>query len=208
MQKNTPITPQATEASLQVVAGEQLLPWLDAIARLRMSVFRAFPYLYEGDMAYEKKYLATYADKPGAMTVLVHSGGRVAGASTALPLRDEPLEVQAPFLKKGIPVDEVFYFGESVLEKALRGRGIGVRFFEERERFARQISGIRWLAFCAVDRPADHPLRPADYEPLDRFWQKRGFERQTDMQTTFLWTDVGHEHESAKTMTFWLKRID
>jgi len=28
---------------------------MEAIARLRMSVFRAFPYLYNGDMEYEKK---------------------------------------------------------------------------------------------------------------------------------------------------------
>lgn len=198
---------------IQVVAGNDIVPHLQAIARLRISVFRSYPYLYDGDMAYEEKYLATYANKPGAMTVLALDENRIAvGASTALPLEDETAEVRAPFLKSGIASEDVFYFGESVLESSYRGRGIGVRFFEEREKYARDLSSrrnspFRYLAFCAVERPPDHPLKPAGYMPLDLFWKKRGFKKHPDMQTTFSWKDIGEPNETKKTMTFWLKEL-
>jgi len=199
---------------IKVVSGGELLPHMESLARLRISVFRAFPYLYDGDMEYEKKYLSTYMDKTDAMTVLILNGGKAVGASTALPLADETAEVKRPFVERGIPPEEVFYFGESVLEPSYRGLGLGVRFFEEREKFARLKAGAlredrpwRLLAFCAVDRPADHPMRPEGYVPLDRFWQNRGFKKIPDMQTTFSWRDIGDSEETKKSMTFWLKEL-
>jgi hypothetical protein len=34
------------------------------LAQLRITVFREFPYLYDGDLAYEQNYLRTYLDCP------------------------------------------------------------------------------------------------------------------------------------------------
>jgi len=212
------MTPSSTldpdRLEIKTVSGKDLLPHMEAIARLRISVFRAFPYLYDGDMEYEKKYLSTYMNKADAMTVLVLDGGKAVGASTALPLVHETGEVIRPFFARGIAPEEVFYFGESVLEPSYRGMGLGVRFFEEREKFAgdraRQVRGgkpWRLLAFCAVDRPADHPMRPPGYVPLDRFWQNRGFKKIPGMQTTFSWKDIGDSEETKKSMTFWLKEL-
>ena len=66
------------------------------------------------------------------------------------------------------------YFGEAVLLAAYRGRGAGVRFFNEREAHAREL-GLDFAAFCAVVRdPADR-RKPADYVPLDAFWRRRGY---------------------------------
>lgn len=199
--------------AIKVVTGNDMVSHLQAIARLRILVFRSYPYLYDGDMAYEKKYLATYASKPGAMTVLALDKNRmVVGASTALPLEDETEEVRAPFLEKGIAPEEVLYFGESVLESSYRGMGIGVRFFKEREKYARTLSTrrhkpFRYLAFCAVERRPDHPLKPTGYTPLDLFWKKRGFKKHPDMQTTFSWRDIGEPNETKKKMLFWLKEL-
>ena len=203
------------DLEIKVISGRQLLRHMESIARLRISVFRDYPYLYKGDMEYEKKYLATYMNKPDAMTVLVLDKGVAVGASTALPLRDETEEVQAPFLQKGIDPAEVFYFGESVLASSYRGLGLGVRFFEERELFARSradtggASGtpFRILAFCAVERSADHPLRPDGYKPLNLFWKNRGFTKYPDMKTTFWWKDIGEPEETEKQMIFWLKEL-
>ena len=128
------------------------------------------------------------------------------GISTGIPLRDETEEVKAPFPAAGIDPESVFYFGESVLLPAWRGRGIGFRFFEERERFARTLPGIRHAAFCAVDRPAEHPARPADYVPLDAFWAKRGFHK-TALRTRFTWKETGELEESPKSLTFWMKQL-
>jgi hypothetical protein len=40
--------------------GETLRQHLPELARLRIRVYRDYPYLYEGDMAYEARYLQTY----------------------------------------------------------------------------------------------------------------------------------------------------
>ena len=36
------------------LSGDQIDAALDDLARLRIAVFRAFPYLYHGDMEYER----------------------------------------------------------------------------------------------------------------------------------------------------------
>lgn len=189
------------------LAGADLQPSLDAVARLRIEVFREWPYLYAGSLDYERNYLGTYMQSAGAVCVLALDGAEVVGASTAVPLRDETEEVLRPFEEAGIPPDEVFYFGESVLRRDYRGRGVGVRFFEEREAAARAHGGMAWCAFCAVVRADDDPRRPPDHRPLDDYWRRRGFSPRPDMRTTFHWREVGAGEETGQQMSFWLKPI-
>ena len=42
---------------------------IDALASLRIAVFREWPYLYDGDAAYEREYLAEFAAAPDAALV-------------------------------------------------------------------------------------------------------------------------------------------
>ncbi len=74
-----------TGSSLMVetVRGTQVLPHLDAVAQLRIRVFGAWPYLYQGDAAYERDYLAAYAASPDSLFVLARDGDAVIGASPA-----------------------------------------------------------------------------------------------------------------------------
>lgn len=191
---------------IQSFTGEAALPYIDDLARLRMEVFRDFPYLYDGDMAYEQGYLQTYIDTPNSVLVIAFDEETVIGAATALPLVHETPNVPQPFIERGYDVKKVFYFGESVLRKAYRGRGIGVAFFNQREAHAAQLGGFDYLSFCAVVRAEDHPRRPADYVPLDRFWRNRGFE-PTDMYCEMAWQDLDETMESVKQLRFWLKKF-
>ncbi len=183
----------------------EITPWLDAVAQLRINIFRDFPYLYDGDLAYEHRYLATYAASPTSLFVLARDGGAVVGASTAIALTDAEPAFQAPFIARGIPVENVLYFGESILHADYRGRGLGHRFFDERELFAHQHTKTV-TAFCAVERPALHLLRPVGYTPLDRFWTQRGYIKQSDMHTSYAWQDLDEPRPSDKTMVFWLRQ--
>ncbi|HSC75637.1 MAG TPA: GNAT family N-acetyltransferase [Pseudomonadales bacterium] len=190
---------------IQTVSGARVKPWLNAVATLRTEVFRDFPYLYDGELDYERRYLMTYAQSPGSLFVLALDGNRVVGASTGLPLTDAEAEFQTPFIAQGIALDSVFYFGESVLQRGYRGHGIGHRFFDEREKFARSL-GKTVTAFCAVERPDNHPLKPADYTPLDQFWQQRGYTKQATMRTAYAWKDIDQTATTEKPMVFWLKK--
>jgi GNAT superfamily N-acetyltransferase len=190
---------------LHELKGEALTPWIDALGDLRIRVFRDFPYLYDGSPGYEREYLRVYQKSSGGLVVLVSDGeGRAVGATTCLPLSDEGPEFQKPFVRAGRDVSKVFYFGESILLPAWRGRGIGKLFFDLREAHARRL-GYSVTAFCAVDRPDDHPLRPAGYRPLDGFWESRAYVRQPGLKARFVWKEIGEESESPKTLTFWTR---
>ncbi|MCS7067988.1 MAG: GNAT family N-acetyltransferase [Meiothermus sp.] len=191
---------------LDVFSGAEVAPFIPELARLRMLVFREWPYLYEGSLEYEEHYLAKFLEWPESTLVVVRDGERVVGASTALPLALAETEFQEPFLKAGLNPAEWYYFGESVLEAAYRGQGLGVAFFHHREARALQL-GYRQLTFCAVERPANHPLKPADYVPLDAFWQRRGFSKRPDLVCQFSWQDLGQPQATAKPMVFWVKSL-
>lgn len=187
--------------------GPELDARLDELARLRIRVFRAWPYLYDGNEDYERRYLETYREAEGAVVVLATDGDAVVGASTALPLARETPEVRRPFVDAGIDVERVFYLAESVLLPGYRGQGIGVGFFAHREARARELGGFELACFCAVQRPDDHPARPAGHVPLDAFWGKRGYRRRPELATAFAWRDVGEADESSKPMVFWAKAL-
>lgn len=191
--------------TLHELSGQALEPWLDGLGALRIAVFREFPYLYDGSLDYEREYLRTYVNAPQSLVVLVTDGqDKVVGATTCIPLRDEGPEFQEPFRKHGFDVNDVCYFGESILLPQLRGQGLGKEFFRRREAHAQRL-GVRWTGFCSVNRPPDHPLRPPGYRPLDEFWSAQGYTRHPEMQATFVWKEIGEVAESPKTLTFWLK---
>lgn len=196
-----------TTLRLTTVTGEALRPHLADVARLRIAVFREWPYLYEGDAAYEERYLGRYAAAPGAAIVLAFDGERVVGASTCLPLVEEGEAVQAPFRAAGWDLARVFYFGESVLLPEYRGRGLGVGFFVEREAHARRFRGIDTAAFCAVVRDQNDPRKPAGYVPLDAFWRKRGYTPAPELVCTMSWKEIGTADETPHRLAFWLKRL-
>jgi len=176
------------------------------LAGLRIAVFRAWPYLYDGDMDYERRYLETYVGAPGAFVCGAYDGDHLVGAATAAPLAQHKGEFAEPFGRRGLDPDDFFYFGESVLLPEYRGQGVGVRFFEERETEARR-QGYSRCIFSAVIRPADHPMRPENYIPLDTFWRKRGYQPIEGFETAYGWKDIGDEVETDKPMAYWMRDL-
>jgi GNAT superfamily N-acetyltransferase len=193
-------------AVVETLAGEAVEPAIPDLARLRIAVFRDFPYLYDGDLDYERKYLRKFAQLPESTLVVARDGGAIVGASTALPMRKAGDEVIAPFRARGRDPAHYYYFGESVLLPDYRGHGIGVAFFMHREERARAL-GFRYATFCAVERPADHPRRPKDYVPLDAFWTHRGYAKHPELVAAFSWKEIGEAAETPKTLTFWIRTL-
>ena len=189
------------------VEGADIATYLPAIARLRIGVFRDFPYLYDGSLEYETRYLQIYVDAQRSVAVLAFDGDDVIGASTGVPLEDETDEFKAPFQHRGHSISATFYCGESVLHNAYRGRGLYRRFFQGREAHARALGGFTTTAFCAVERPIDHALRPKDYRPLDAIWTHFGYARTPALTTQLRWKDIDCPDETEKAMVFWLKDL-
>lgn len=190
----------------RTLTGAALDAALDDVARLRITVFREWPYLYDGTLAYERDYLQTYRDSPGALLVGAFDGTRLIGASTGTPMEDHAADFAAPLAALGLPLETIFYGAESVLLPAYRGQGLGHRFFDAREAHARAL-GRSHVAFCSVKRPDSHPMRPASFRTNDAFWQKRGYAPLPGVMAEFAWKDLGDAEETRKPLQFWMRAL-
>lgn len=188
------------------LTGPEIATASDALADLRIAVFADWPYLYDGDRAYEAEYLREFMAAPDAVLVCALDGDRVVGAATASPMSAQDAAFQAPYIARGMDVSRLFYFGESVLLPEYRGRGIGHAFFDHREAHARAC-GAGAATFAAVIRPADHPDRPQGYVPLDAFWRGRGYEPVAGLIARLSWKDHRDAEECEKPMQCWLRTL-
>lgn len=188
------------------VTGTGLADVIPDLARLRITVFRDFPYLYDGDEAYEAEYLADFAAAEGAVIVVARNGTDIVGAATAAPLGTQDTAWQQPLATAGFDIARTFYFGESVLLDSYRGQGIGHAFFDHREAQART-HGASHAAFCSVIRPADHLARPANYRPLDAFWRGRGYVPLAGVTASFDWKTVGSAAEEPHRLQYWTRAL-
>ena len=189
----------------RILTGDSVGAVLDDLARLRIAVFRDWPYLYDGDPAYERDYLRAY-QSPGAVVVAAYDGARMVGAATGAPMEHHAGDFAAAFANRPERLEEIFYCAESVLLPAYRGHGLGHAFFDGREAQARAL-GRRYSAFCSVQCPKDHPLRPAGYRPLDDFWRKRGYEPLSGVVAEFDWKDIDAPVSTRKPLQFWMKTL-
>ena len=190
--------------AVRPLTGAEVGAALGDLAALRIAVFAAYPYLYDGDAAYEAEYLAEYAAAADAVLVAAFDGDRIVGAATAAPMIHQKAEFREPFAARGLDVDRLFYFGESVLLPEYRGLGVGHAFFDHREAQAKAC-GANAACFAAVIRPEDHPARPSSYVPHDAFWTKRGYALVPGLVTSLAWKEHGEADESFKAMQYWLR---
>ena len=194
-----------TTLSFRRYLGPEIAEVIEPFARLRIAVFRDWPYLYDGDLDYERRYLADYA-QGGAILVAAYAGERLVGASTGMPLSDHADEFAEALTSFSQDIKTIFYCAESVLLPDHRGQGAYRRFFTEREAYARA-RGFTHATFCGVLRPDDHPLRPAGHEPLDPVWRRYGYAPVPGAIARFKWRDIGQTAETAKPLQFWIKPL-
>lgn len=196
-----------TSLHLETLTGrDAIAPAIDDLARLRIRVFRDWPYLYDGSVEYEARYLTAFAGSEGAVLVAAYDGSAMVGASTGLPLAHEHDAFSAPIAAAGQDTASVFYCAESVLLPECRGRGVYRAFFERREAHARRL-GFDTSVFCGVIRADTHPARPADHQPLDPVWRRFGYRPLDGAVARYSWTDVGDTGETAKPMQYWIKAL-
>lgn len=196
------------QLSYKSVTGKEILDWIIPLAELRINVFKDWPYLYVGSVENEKRYLSRYVNAQKSFVIMALNGHKVIGASTCIWLPEESdAEIQKAFTDHNFKLEEVVYFGESVLLSEYRGFGIGSEFMKAREEFAVSCSA-KYAAFCSVIRPDDHPLKPSSSRSLEDFWKRRNFVKQEHMFCEMSWNDIDQNSESTKRLQFWVKKIN
>lgn len=192
--------------SIRVLSKKELGARILEVAKLRICVFREWPYIYDGDLEYEAQYLKPYLDSDDAVVIGAFDADLMVGAATGAPMQDHASDFGKAFAKSDIALKDVFYCAESVLLPSYRGQGAGHQFFDKREEKARDL-GAQYSAFCSVIRDPHHPMRSSDYRPLDPFWRKRGYVPQPELVAHFDWKDLDQATETRHDLQFWLKRL-
>ncbi len=191
---------------VKTLRGDQIHPFLEAVAGLRISVFSEYPYLYDGDAAYETWYLQKFAALEGAVVVAAFQDGKLIGAATGSPLAYQFEEFSAPLKEAGYDLGKIFYCGESVLLRGYRGQGLGHQFFDHREAQARAL-GLKASCFLSVMRAETDPRRPSDYRDLHGFWKKRGYAPLEGVTASFSWKEHGREGEQMNQLNYWMRTL-
>lgn len=190
----------------RLLTGKAVAEHLEALAALRLDIFEAFPYLYRGRREDELAYLAGYAEKPGSCVILAEDAGEVIGAATGMPLAQEGAALRDPFAATPHALAGIYYVGEMLFRPAYRSGGLGQRLLARLESRVRALGGFRQLTCATVERPADHPLRPSDFVPIERFLARTGFLPLPGVTTHFSWIEVdGVKRDHS--MQFWMKHL-
>lgn len=196
-----------THFRIERVYGPALRHLVEDLARLRLTVFSEYPYLYAGNQNYESSYLKTFCTAQDAIIVTARDQrGELVGCSTASSLNGHHTDFSQPLVRAGYDVTQMNYFGESVLLEHSRGNGIDHSFFDQREQHARN-KGYKLACFCAIERPADHPKKPASYRDHTVFWHKRGYRKLNDISTSFAWPETRDGPEISHPMAYWLRKL-
>jgi len=197
--------------SVRELSGEAIHQALDAIAELRITVFREFPYLYDGSPEYERSYLEGLAKDPSALVVVAESEGKIIAAATSLPLAGSADITQNTgaldlFRNQGLDPNGFYYFSEIVVLPAFRKFGIAKSFYERRCKFAQE-HGLEHLCFAAI-LPEPHHQAPATYFSPHPLWRKMGFEPKEALTILYTWPTLqtdGTTREETHSLRFWVK---
>ncbi|MEZ4814145.1 MAG: GNAT family N-acetyltransferase [Bdellovibrionota bacterium] len=191
---------------IELLQGAEARRILAPLAALRIEVFHEYPYLYEGNIEYELKYLDRYFSSKNSLVVALWNKDKLVGASTAIHLPEENLNIRTalnPFYKE----DSFVYFGESIIQKKYRGNGFGKKFFELRENFARSIPKVNRCGFCSVQRSSNDPRKPDSYFSPENLWSKLNYQLKKDLTVELEWKEIGEAKESPKSLQFWIKNL-
>ena len=184
--------------------GKEIYPYIQDLARLRISIFREYPYLYDGNDTYEAKYLSKFSEVEDTYVVLIFDNDKVIGAFTGIPIRFEDETIV-----KHIPQDKVndtYYLSEILLDKNYRGKGIGAQLLHQLEDKIISLKKYKRFYFASVIRPEDHPEKPKEYRSLDTMWLSNGYQ-PTSFTCTLSWKEISEEVETEKTLALWEKEI-
>lgn len=194
-----------SDSALLALHGKEILPWIPSIAQLRITVFREYPYLYEGTLESEEEFLQIYAQSERSLLVLAKEEERVIGAVTGVPLDESYPEIKDLFAKNIIPASDVFYLGEILLYREYRKKLIGQRMYKAFEKAVPK--KYRKIALAEVARSPFDPRKPFDYISLEKFWTLKGYMKYPELLCFFSWKDIGASEATEKPMIFWIKEL-
>jgi len=196
---------------IALYTGTEIIPFIKEVSKLRISIFREFPYLYQGNMDYEIEYMDGYKHDSKSTLVVVRDNNRIIGVSTGIPLNSSSTivqEIKDILIKNNKKIDNIYYFGEVLVLPKYRGKGLVSKMYKLQENFVKQW-GYDFVSILTVVRDNKHPLQPEKYQSHDELWKHLNFYRE-GITTNFCWPTIqgdGSVKNMRNLMEFWIKRL-
>lgn len=197
----------------QSYVGARIAEVLSEVARLRIILFREYPYLYDGTEEYERQYLAGLAANERSLVLVARVDGAVVATATALPLEGDAdilRDASSAFRRAGEDPGAYYYYSEILVQPEQRRSGIAREFYARRREHALGL-GYSKVCFAAVEHEAGGGIaRPLEYFDPAPMWESMGFVRRPEIAIRYHWptlTDRGTV-ELDHRMVFWLKPLE
>lgn len=191
--------------SFEVLKDAQIRSIEDSFADLRMTIFREYPYLYEGDLATEKQYFELFGDK--TICMIAKDGPAIVGVIIGTPLQEIFKPLLKPLIEADINVEKMFYLADLLVLKSYRGKRIGHTLYELFEKEVQKTGKFSHILIREIFKSPGDPKKPFDYYSLDLFWDKRGFKKMEGISQQDKWKAIGDEEISLHTMIYQVKKL-
>lgn len=193
--------------------GFQVSPHVDEISKFRIKYFREYPYLYDGNMEYEREYFEGFMKDPNALVITASNNNeKIVGVITGLPLKSDAdilKTTEEKFLEIGENPSRYFYIGELIVDGQYRDKGVAAALLIAAESFAKS-SGFDLITFSMVVREKDHPLKPLGYIGLEAACERNGYKRN-HIVIEHHWPTIfadGSVKDVNNKMEFWVKELN
>ncbi len=175
---------------------------IEQVARLRIKIFKEYPYLYDGNLEQEREYLKPYIESQDGILIIAKDGDKSIGAITGLPLRESMQELKDCYARESQNIDDMFYLGEVVLLKEYRGKGIGIFLYKALEEY---LSSKKYskIVFCAIAKEGNDQKKSKE-----NYYKRLGFIRRFDLSLNVSYKKIGEEFETESKMNIWEKFIN
>jgi len=192
---------------IEILKGNEVIAYLPKLAELRLSFYREYPYLYEGNLADEENYLSLYANSENSLLAVAKNGEEVVAAVTGIPLLESAEENIKLFAQKGIPAEHLFYLGEIVLSQEYQKSGVQQELYQQFEKAVIGLKRYDAIVVCEIERGSEDSKRVSSALSSEVCWEGRGFTRQPEWSTHYTWKDVGDVETTHHLMVFWGKGL-
>lgn len=196
---------------IDIYVGADSLEFIETVSKVRIDVFKDYPYLYEGDLEYEKKYVQGYTADSKAMIAIARIDGKIAGVSTGIPLISDSeivADAKKVFAKDQVDIGDYYYYGEIIVLPEFRGKSIASRLYAEQDAVVKTW-GFKHVCILTVVREQDHPLKPENYKSPDSMWKHLGFFRN-NLTVEYHWPTIQIDktvRDVNNTLEFWTKSL-
>ncbi len=187
---------------VESLTGAEAKKYFEELARLRIEIFREYPYLYDGTPDYEKPYLERYFKSGHSRILLVLDGEKVRGMATYIPMSCEEDEIKAPFVKLKLDISRYLYIGEFILEPQCRGKKIFNVFMDYAQALLKELS-LEKLAIMTIKTSPNDRLRPKNYQSVNVLYRRLGFQKIENSEVEFTYKSSATGQTQPHTMYFW-----